>query len=160
LSCVFVLADEISIETTQLQTELGSTSAFKSVRGRHSLGVADSKDFVSPSSYHLNRKDEFFSHVSPSQSRHNAVSHSPTTDFTKVECDNGEVDSPYKNSMMQKHLLSSDIDIGNEEFGVCKFRQPFHQASKIPSSTADGFDQVSCKNVKSDSLGTSNNPEF
>jgi len=54
--------------------------------------------------------------------------------------------------------LESNIDVGSEELGVCKFRQPFHQASKIPSNEVDGFEKVSCKNIKSGSLGNSNNP--
>jgi len=97
----------------------------------------------------------------PSQSRHNTLSHSPTIDFTRIESDNCQVDSPYKSSMMHKVLsqpLESNIDVGNEELGVCKFWQSFNQASKIPSNEANGFEKLSCKNIKSSSLGNSNNP--
>jgi len=29
-------------------------------------------------------------------------------------------------------VSESNIDVGNEELGVCKFQQPFDQALKIP----------------------------
>jgi len=64
------------------------------------------------------------SHISPSQSGYNALCHDSNTDFTRVESDNCKVDSSYKSSMIHKvlsQLLESNIDVGNEELGVCKF---------------------------------------
>jgi len=141
---------------------LVSTSAFQVVRGRHSLGVANSKDFLSPSTCHNNQGDEFFSHIKPSQSRHSALCHSPIANFARLERDNTKVDSPYKSGMMYKallpQLLETSNDVGNEGLGVRKFRQPFNEAPKILSSTIAGLKKVSCANINSDALGNSFNP--
>lgn len=116
---IYVPAEEILDEAEPLQLELGLTSAFKSVRRRHSLGVVSNRQFCSPSSYPEIPNDEVLPNGLPSQSRYiyNLLS--------LLERDSPEVESPYKNAwIVQDSTLKpsmQNIDVGSKELFVLTF---------------------------------------
>jgi hypothetical protein len=99
--------------------ELGSTSAFRSVRERHSLRAVSSRQFCSPSSHPEIPNDEVFPNGLPSQSRH--IHHL----LSLLERDSPEVKSPYKNAWMVKDSAlkpsMQNIDVGSKELFVLTF---------------------------------------